>query len=69
MRLLLKVLTDIDNFINDILEHTAEWLEHIEGLRKLLTRLRQAGLTARPSNCMVGFTTVEFLGHTVGDGK
>ena len=49
MRLLLKDLTDIDNFIDDILEHTAEWLEHIEGLRKLLTRLREAGLTARPS--------------------
>ena len=34
----------------------------------MLTRLRQAGLTARPSKCMVGFTSIEFLGHTVGDG-
>ena len=38
------------------------------GLRELLTRLRQAGLTARPNKCMVGFTSIEFLGHTVGDG-
>ena len=68
MRLLLKELKGIDNFIDDILEHTVEWQDHILGLRKLLTRLRQAGLTARPSKCMVGFTTVEFLGHTVGDG-
>ena len=38
------------------------------GLRELLQRLRQAGLTARPSKCMVGFTSVAFLGHNVGDG-
>ena len=34
----------------------------------MLQRLRQAGLTARPSKCMIGFTSIEFLGHTVGDG-
>ena len=68
MRLLLKGLKDIDNFIDDILEHTVDWSDHIVGLRELLQRLRQAGLTARPSKCMVGFTSVEFLGHNVGDG-
>ena len=68
MRLLLKGLKDIDTFIDDILEHSVEWNDHIAGFRELLTRLRQAGLTARPSKCTVGFTSIEFLGHTVGDG-
>ena len=68
MRLLLKGLIDIDNFIDDILEHTVDWNDHLVKLRELLQRLRQAGLTARPSKCMVGFTSVEFLGHRVGEG-
>ena len=52
MRLLLRGLKDIDNFIDDILEHTVDSSDHIVGLRELLQRLRQAGLTARPSKCM-----------------
>ncbi|PIK52169.1 hypothetical protein BSL78_10948 [Apostichopus japonicus] len=31
--------------------------------------LRESGLTARPSKCEIGFTKLEFLGHTVGNGK
>ena len=69
MRLLLRGLKDIDNFIDDILEHTVDWSDHIVGLRELLQRLRQAGFTARPSKCMVGYTSVAFLGHNVGDGS
>ena len=68
MRLLLKGLIDIDNFIDDILEHTVEWNDHLVKLKELLQRLRQAGLTARPSKCMIGFTSIEFLGHKVGEG-
>ena len=68
MRLLLKGLIDIDNFIDDILEHTVEWNDHLVKLKELLQRLRQSGLTARPSKCMIGFTSIEFLGHKVGGG-
>ena len=57
MRLLLG-LKDIDNFIDDI-----------QGLRVLLQRLRDCCLTARPSKCEIGFSSIEFLGHCVGDGK
>ena len=31
MRLLLKGLKNIDNFIDDILEHSVEWNDHIQG--------------------------------------
>ena len=68
MRLLLRGLKDKDNFIDDILEHTVDWSDNIVGLRELKQRLRQAGLTARPSKCMVGYTSVALLGHNVGDG-
>ena len=40
---------------------------HLTILRNLLTRLRKAHLTVKPSKCMFGFTSVAFLGHVVGD--
>ena len=63
MRLLLKGLLDIDNFLDDVLEHSVGWYNHIVGLRKGVQRLRKAGCTARPSKCMIGFTSIEFLGQ------
>ena len=35
-------------------------------LEKLLKRLSEVNLTARPSKCIFGASTVEFLGHNVG---
>ena len=69
MRLLLKGLKDIDNFIDYILEHTETWDDHIRMLRVLLQRLRDCCLTARLSKCEIGFSSIEFLGHCVGNGK
>lgn len=66
--MLLKDLNNVDNFIDDILEHTVDWCDHMTRLRELLQRLREAGLTARPTKCMIAFTSVGFLGHNVGDG-
>ena len=68
MRKLLRGLKSVDNYIDDILVHTASWEEHIETLRELLQRLRKAKLTARPTKCYIGFEKVEFLGHVIGQG-
>ena len=69
MRLLLDGLKDVDNLIDDILEHTGTWEAHIKLLKILLQRLRDCCLTARPSKCEIGFNSIDFLGHCVGDGK
>ena len=37
-------------------------------LRSVFTRLREAGLTAKPSKCTLGATTCTYLGHVVGNG-
>ena len=68
MRILFKGLKDIHNFIDDILEHTVDWKTHMNVLREVLLRLRQAGLTACQSKCMIGFPSIDFLGHSVGEG-
>jgi len=68
-RLTRKVLKDLnhsDSFIDDILVFTVTWPEHVPALIELLTRLRQASLTARPTKCFIGFQKLECLGHMIG---
>ena len=58
-----------DNFIDDILVATEGKEEHVQELRKLLQRLRECSLTARPSKCEIGCEEIEYLGFKVGHGK
>ena len=34
-------------------------------LRQVLDRLRSAKLTAKPSKCMIGYSSMECLGHNI----
>ena len=40
----------------------------IANLRMLFGKIREAGLTIRPSKCMISFRRVDFLGHVVENG-
>jgi len=69
-RMMRKLLAPIHrpglfNFIDDILIATETWDEQIETLSVLLARLRETGLTAKPSKCMIGFKKLKFLGHMI----
>lgn len=68
MRRVLHGLSNTNNFIDDILIHTATWEEHLLAIEALLKRLRSAGLTAKPSKCVIGAQTLDFLGHVIGKG-
>ena len=67
-RKLLRGQDNVINYINDILINTDTWVEHLQVLKEVLQRLQEAGFTARPLKCYVGCTSLEFLGHVVGDG-
>ena len=69
MRKVLNGLEDVENFVDDIIEHTREWNDHMRILRELLQKLREAGLTVKPSKCKIGYTQVGFLGHNIGGGS
>ena len=73
-RMMRNLLSGIDsenihNFMDDILIATETWSEHMKCLENILKRLREAGLTARPSKCHLGHTEMAFLGHQVGNGE
>nr|KAI8764985.1 hypothetical protein BgiMline_002655 [Biomphalaria glabrata] len=73
-RMMRKLLAPIEspgiqNFIDDILIATETWSEHIALISSLLLRLRETGLTARPSKCLIGFTRLKFLGHVIQENQ
>ncbi|GFS01785.1 zinc finger protein [Elysia marginata] len=66
-----KLLCEMDNavdYIDDLLVHTETWEAHVETLAELFRRLREANFTARPVKCVLGSSTIDFLGHRLGQG-
>lgn len=69
MRIVLRGLSDVENFVDDILGHSELWEDHLNMLREVFMRLREAGLTVKPSKCVLGYFQLPFLGHVVGHGQ
>lgn len=69
MRTVLKDMDGVKNYVDDIIVFSATWSEHIATLKELFIRLQSAGLTVKPSKCHVGFNTIKFLGHMIGNGQ
>ena len=68
MKKLLHGLDNVEFYWDDILVHTRTWEEHIKALRGLFGRLLAAGMTIRPTKCLFGVNTFDFLGHCLGEG-
>ena len=71
-RMVRKLLYDVnyvDAYVDDIVPHTATWDDHMHTLREVLQKLRQHGLTAKPSKCEIGHAKLDLLGHVVGGGS
>ena len=57
------------SYFDDILVGSEDWNSHPQNVEKVLGRLRQHGLTARPTKVELGFQELEFLGHLVSHGQ
>ena len=68
MKKLLKGMKNVEFYWDDILVHTCTWEEHLKTLRELFRRLAGAGMTIRPSNCIFGAASIDFLGHQLQPG-
>ena len=69
MRKMLFGLLNIDHYVDDCLVHTETWEEHLKTLRQFFQRVKEAGLTIRPSKCQIGFSSLDFVGHEIGKGE
>ena len=68
MRMLLRDIPNVISFFDDILIHTETFEQHLNILKLVFDKLRQYGLTAKPSKVAVAHTEIEFLGHIVSQG-
>ncbi|XP_076449507.1 uncharacterized protein LOC143285940 [Babylonia areolata] len=62
-------LSEVDNFMDDILVSSVDEGSHLRLLRTVFGRLRECTLTARPTKCFLGLQELDYLGHRVGRGK
>jgi len=69
MRTLLAGLSNVDNYIDDVLVYTETWVDHLGTLRSVFQRIREANLTIKPSKSMIGYENIEFVGHQVTAGE
>jgi hypothetical protein len=67
MRKLLHGMQNTDNFIDDIIIFSMDLQKHLDVLGELLSRLRDANLTAKPSKCSIAYNSIECLGHIIGE--
>ena len=42
--------------------------KHVHVLTEVQDRLRSAGLTVCPTQCFVGYESIDILGHVLGEG-
>ena len=61
-------LPNVESYIDDLTIHTPDWDGHLDAVRRVLERLRQHLLTARPTKCEVGYNEIKLLGQVVGKG-
>ena len=64
MRKVLHGMSNVDNFIDDILVYTETLEHHFSILKQLFQRLL---VMAKPSKCILGFNTIDYLGHMIGN--
>ena len=73
VRLMKMILSDLedfaDAFIDDNIIFSETCFDHLKHITEVLSVLRRAGLTAKPSQCMFAFQQIEFLAHSVGNGE
>lgn len=69
MRKLLEKLNNLESYVDDVLAHTCNWKDHMTTLRRFFDRVRKANLTLKPKKCQIGYTEIDFLGHTITDER
>ena len=62
-------LQGCEGYIDDVVVYADTWEEHLDRLKNLFLRLRQAHLTVNLAKTKVGRAFVTYLGHCVGQGQ
>ncbi|KAL6458124.1 hypothetical protein MHYP_G00333540 [Metynnis hypsauchen] len=71
-RLMDRVLRGMEDFtaayIDDVVIYSKSWTAHVDHVRQVLERLKEAGLTINPEKCSLAQPEVSYLGYVLGNG-
>lgn len=67
-RSLLKGIKNIATYIDDMCVYTPTFKDHIDVLQKVFMRIKDNGLTVKPTKYVIGLEEVSFLGHKISHG-
>ena len=72
-RLVSKLLHGLESFcaayLDDVVIYSDTWQEHLQNIKTVFDRIRQAKLTLNRRKCCFAAAEVDYLGHHVGLGK
>ena len=71
-RLANKLIHNMGNcsvYLDDIVLFSSDWSEHVQQIRQLFGRIREAGLTVNLSKCEIAKAQVNYLGFEIGHGQ
>ena len=71
-RMMLKVLegaTQMSSFVDDVICYTTDFESHVNRVEELFARMRKANVVLKPTKTKLGFTKIEFLGHTISENR
>jgi hypothetical protein len=72
-RLVTKLLLGLESFcaayLDDIIIFSHTWSEHIQHIKQVFQRIRNANLTLNLHKCKFAAAEVDYLGHHVGLGR
>lgn len=69
MNIVLSGLSFCEAYLDDLVVCSETWVEHLEHLRVVYGRLKEANLTVNLSKCQFAQATVTYLGKVVGGGQ
>ncbi len=52
-------------FVDDLNVHSEDWVEHLQHLNLVFSKLREVNLKLNPSKCCFAARSITFLGHVV----
>ncbi|BFY99110.1 hypothetical protein BsWGS_02150 [Bradybaena similaris] len=68
MRGLLKGISNVVSYIDDVCMYTDNFEDHIVLMEKVFNRIRENGLTVKPVKVEIAFAEISFLGHAIRKG-
>jgi len=68
-RLVIKLDDFSGAYLDDVINYSTDWKNHLKDIRAVLSRVRDANLTLSPSKCQFAAAELDYLGHHIGLGR